>query len=432
MTLPTSRPSSWQFCPRCGRELAITFTGSECPECGGLLSVRHAAPGRSGQELRELFSSRRGGTGPDASGVWRFREMVFPGSDVEPITHPEGNTPLLERDAIARWAGIGKLLLKHEGHNPTGSFKDRGMTVGITQARRVGARAVACASTGNTSASLASYAALAGIPALVLVPAGQVAAGKLAQALAYGAKTLLVRGDFDACFALVREAAEKLGVYLLNSVNPFRLEGQKAIVFEMLEQLGWESPDWIALPAGNLGNTSAFGKALSEALDVGLISRAPRLLAVQASGANPFARSFRDGFERRHRVKAETIATAIRIGDPASHNRAVLAIRATDGVVTDVSDDEILEAKAVIDATGVGCEPASAASVAGTRKMVEQGVVKRGDRVVAVLTGHILKDPGILLRYHQETVPPPTRANRPVEIEPTLSAVEEVLGGALR
>jgi threonine synthase len=432
VTLPTSRPSSWQFCPRCGRELAIAFTRSECPECGGLLSVRHAAPGRTGKELRELFSARRGGTGSDASGVWRFREMVFPGSEVEPTTHPEGNTPLLERDAVARWTGIGRLLLKHEGHNPTGSFKDRGMTVGITQARRVGARAVACASTGNTSASLASYAALAGIPALVLVPAGQVAAGKLAQALAYGAKTLLVRGDFDACFALVREAAEKLGVYLLNSVNPFRLEGQKAIVFEMLEQLGWESPDWIALPAGNLGNTSAFGKALSEALDAGLISRAPRLLAVQASGANPFARSFRDGFERRHRVKAETVATAIRIGDPASHDRAVLAIRATDGVVTDVSDDEILEAKAVIDAAGVGCEPASAASVAGTRKMVEQGVVKRGDRVVAVLTGHILKDPGILLRYHQETVPPPTRANRPVEIEPTLSAVEEVLEGALR
>ncbi|HEX9149568.1 MAG TPA: threonine synthase [Thermoanaerobaculia bacterium] len=405
----------------------MAFTRSECPECAGLLSVRHAAPGRPGRELRDLFAARRGGRGPDASGVWRFREMVLPDAEVPPITHPEGNTPLLERDAVARWAGIGQLFLKHEGHNPTGSFKDRGMTVGITQARRVAARAVACASTGNTSASLASYAALAGIPALVLVPAGQVAAGKLAQALAYGAKTLLVRGDFDACFALVREAAEKLDVYLLNSVNPFRLEGQKTIVLEMLEQLDWEPPDWIALPAGNLGNTSAFGKALSEALDAGLISRVPRLLAVQASGANPFARSFRGGFERRHPVRAETIATAIRIGDPASHDRAVQAIRRTDGVVTDVSDEEILEAKAVIDAAGVGCEPASAASVAGARKLVGQGVVKPGDRVVAVLTGHILKDPGVLLRYHQETVPPPPRANRPVEIEPTLSAVEDVL-----
>lgn len=301
------------------------------------------------------------------------------------------------------------------------------MTVGITQARRVAARAVACASTGNTSASLASYASLAGVPALVLVPAGQVAAGKLAQALAYGAKTLLVHGDFDACFTLVREAAEKLGVYLLNSVNPFRLEGQKTIVFEMLEQLGWAPPDWIALPAGNLGNTAAFGKALSEARDAGLISRVARLLAVQASGANPFARSFRENFQRRCPVKAETIATAIRIGDPASHDRAVEAIRSTDGVVTEVTDDEILEAKAVIDAAGVGCEPASAASVAGTRKMVEQGLVKRGDRVVAVLTGHILKDPGAILRYHQEADPRPARANRPVEIEPALSAIEDVL-----
>jgi threonine synthase len=430
--LSTGPAASRQECSRCGKAFAIGFPRSECSDCGGLLSVRHAAVALPGAELRDLFAARRGRGGSDASGVWRFREIVLPGPDVEPITHPEGNTPLLERKAVARWAGIERLLLKHEGHNPTGSFKDRGMTVGITQARRVAARAVACASTGNTSASLASYASLAGVPALVLVPAGQVAAGKLAQALAYGAKTLLVQGDFDACFTLVREAAEKLGVYLLNSVNPFRLEGQKTIVFEMLEQLGWAPPDWIALPAGNLGNTAAFGKALSEARDAGLISCVARLLAVQASGANPFARSFRENFQRRHPVKAETIATAIRIGDPASHDRAVEAIRSTDGVVTEVTDDEILEAKAVIDAAGVGCEPASAASVAGAKKMVDRGVIQPGDRVVAVLTGHILKDPGVLLRYHQETVPPPPRANRPIEVEPTLSAVERVLGGTLR
>jgi threonine synthase len=292
----------------------------------------------------------------------------------------------------------------------------------------VGARAIACASTGNTSASLAAYGALAQIPTLVFVPAGQVAAGKLAQTLAYGARTLVVRGDFDACFALVREASERLNIYLLNSVNPYRLEGQKTIVFEALEQLGWEPPDWIVLPAGNLGNTSAFGKALREARDLGLIPRLPRLAAVQAEGANPFARSFREGFSRRHRVKAETAATAIRIGDPASHDRAVEAIQMTDGIVTDVTDDEILEAKAVVDGSGAGCEPASAASVAGARKLVGQGVIRATDRVVAILTGHILKDPGLLLRYHQETDPPPPRANRPVEIEPTLSAVEEVLG----
>jgi threonine synthase len=353
--------------------------------------------------------------------------MVLPDSGQDVVTHPEGNTPLLVRTPVSSWAGVEDLFLKHEGHNPTGSFKDRGMTVGVTQAKRVEARAIACASTGNTSASLAAYGALAGIRALVFVPSGQVAAGKLAQTLAYGAKTLVVRADFDACFALALEASEKLNVYLLNSVNPFRLEGQKTIVFETLEQLGWEPPDWIVLPAGNLGNTSAFGKALLEARDLGLIARLPRLAAIQAEGANPFARAFRDDFARRHRVQAETAATAIRIGDPASHDRAVEAIRATNGVVTDVTDDEILEAKAVVDASGAGCEPASAASVAGARKLVAQGVIPRGARVVAILTGHILKDPGLLLRYHQEMSPAPSRANRPVEIEASLSAVEAVL-----
>jgi threonine synthase len=421
--------SSWQICPRCGRELPLSFAKSQCPTCAGLLEARHRPPGARGRELAELFARRRqAGEGLDSSGVWRYREIVLPDAESDIVTHPEGNTPLFERDPVSRWTGIEELRLKHEGHNPTGSFKDRGMTVGVTQAKRVGARAIACASTGNTSASLAAYGALARIPALVFVPAGQVAAGKLAQTLAYGAKTLLVRGDFDVCFTLVREASEKLDVYLLNSVNPFRLEGQKTIVFEALEQLGWEPPDWIVLPAGNLGNTSAFGKALREARDLGLIPRLPRLAAVQAEGANPFARSFREGFSRRHRVKAETAATAIRIGDPASHDRAVEAIQMTDGIVTDVTDDEILEAKAVVDGSGAGCEPASAASVAGARKLVGQGVIRATDRVVAILTGHILKDPGLLLRYHQETDPPPARANRPVEIEPTLSAVEEVLG----
>jgi len=383
-----------------------------------------------GIALRSLFAARRGADGElDRSGVWRFREVVLPDADgAEVVSHPEGNTPLLRRAPVSRWSGIDELFLKHEGHNPTGSFKDRGMTVGVTVARRIGARAVACASTGNTSASLAAYGALAGIPVLVFVPAGQVAAGKLAQTLAYGARTLLVRGDFDVCFALAREASEKLNVYLLNSVNPFRLEGQKTIVLEALEQLNWEPPDWIVLPAGNLGNTSAFGKALREARELGLISHLPRLAAVQAEGANPFARGFREGFARRHRVKAETAATAIRIGDPASLERAVDAIRLTDGVVTDVTDGEILEAKAVVDASGAGCEPASAASVAGARKLVAAGVIRPGERVVAILTGHILKDPGLLLRYHQEMDPAPPRANRPVEIEPTLSAVEEVLG----
>ena len=429
MTSTTGGRETRQVCARCRRDLPLTFAKSECPACGGLLDARNPAPAMRGHELRELFASRRGRFEElDMSGVWRFREIVLPDIGTNAVTHPEGNTPLLSLDAVSSWAGIEGLRIKHEGHNPTGSFKDRGMTVGVTVARRVGARAVACASTGNTSASLAAYGSLAGLPVLVFVPAGQVAVGKLAQTLAYGAKTLLVRGDFDACFSLVREASEKLDVYLLNSVNPYRIEGQKTIVFEMLEQLGWDPPDWIVLPAGNLGNTAAFGKALREARELGLIARPPRLAAVQAAGANPFARSFREGFSRRERVRAETAATAIRIGDPASFERAVESIRSTNGVVTDVTDDEILEAKAVVDASGVGCEPASAASVAGARKLVGEGRIRVGERVVAVLTGHILKDPGLLLRYHQEMEPPPPRANRPIEIEPTLSAVEEVLG----
>ena len=268
------------------------------------------------------------------------------------------------------------------------------MTAALTQARRINARAVACASTGNTSASLSAYAAQAGIPSFVFVPEGRVAAGKLAQTVAYGARTLQIRGDFDDCLRLARDASEQLGVYLVNSVNPFRIEGQKTIVLEMLQQLEWSAPDWIALPAGNLGNTSAFGKALLEAHRFGLIDRVPRLLAVQAAGAAPFAQAYREQFTKRISVRAETRATAIRIGDPASWERAVRAMAATNGVVESVTDDEIFAAKAVVDRCGVGCEPASAASVAGVRALVARGEIRRDERVVAVLTGHLLKDPG--------------------------------------
>lgn len=389
--------------------------------------MNHRPPEISAPELIQRFTERRGGApGATASGVWRFQEIVLPSAH-EVVSYPEGNTPLLHRVALDRWAGIERLQLKHEGHNPTGSFKDRGMTVGITQALRVGASAVACASTGNTSASLAAYAAQAGLPALVLVPADGVAVGKLAQTLAYGARTLLVRGDFDDCLRLLEEARERLGVYLLNSINPFRIEGQKTIILELLQQLSWQAPDWIVFPAGNLGNTAAFGKAVREAHQWGLISRRPRLAAVQAAGAAPFVRSFEEGFARRHRVKANTVATAIRIGDPASYDRAVTALQTTNGVALSVSDEELLEAKAAIDAAGVGCEPASAASLAGARELRRRGTIAPGERVVAILTGHILKDPGLLLKYHMEIDPEPAWANRPIQIDPTLSEIERVL-----
>jgi threonine synthase len=276
---------------------------------------------------------------------------------------------------------------------------------------------------------MAAYAALAGLSAIVFIPPGKIALGKLAQALAYGAKTLEVKGDFDAAMQLVREICEKLGIYLLNSLNPFRIEGQKTIVFELIQQLDWEAPDWIVFPAGNLGNTSAFGKALRELADLGLIERLPRLAAVQASGANPFYRSFRAGFSRRERVRAQTIATAIRIGDPVSYPRAVRALKLTDGLVVEVTDQEIMDAKAQVDAAGIGCEPASAAAVAGTRKLVQEGRIKEGERVVAILTGNLLKDPQATIAYHLGELPgiEPAYANRPLSIEPTLEAVKEVL-----
>ena len=419
--------ASVQRCARCGAVTPELSAAAECAACGGLYEIVHAAPDAHGAALLALFGLRCGmKPGSEPSGVWRYRELVMPG-EADPVSHPEGNTPLIARGAVQTFARSAALLLKHEGHNPTGSFKDRGMTVAVTQAKRIGARAVACASTGNTSASLAAYASQAGIPALVFVPRGQIALGKLAQSLAYGARTLLVDGDFDACLTLAREASRELGVYLVNSINPWRVEGQKTIVFELLQQLGYDAPDWIALPAGNLGNTSAFGKALREAYALGMITRMPRLLAVQAAGAAPFASSFANHFSTHEPVHAETLATAIKIGDPASWDRAVRAITETNGVVTSVSDDEILDAKAVIDASGVGCEPASAASVAGVRQLRDRGAIGEHERVVAILTGHLLKDPGIIQRYHQEIEPKPARANRPIEISVSLAEVERVL-----
>lgn len=413
-------------CERCARELPPSSPLTECP-CGSLLTARPARPAAGGPALRRLFEARAGRERPGSgSGVWRYRELVLPGRGAV-VSHPEGNTALHERERVARYAGLERLRLKHEGENPTGSFKDRGMTVAVSHAVRTGATAVACASTGNTSASMAAYAAHAGLPALVFVPRGRIAAGKLAQALAYGARTLLLDGDFDGCLRLARESARELGIRLLNSVNPWRLEGQKTIVFELLQQLGWDPPDWIVVPAGNLGNTAAFGKALVEARELGLIRRLPRLAAIQALGASPFYRSFREGFRRRHRVRAETVATAIRIGNPASYDRGVLAVRATRGVVAAVSDRELLEAKAVIDSAGIGCEPASATTVAGIRRLVRQGVIHRRASVVAVLTGHVLKDSETVIDFHMPGRGRRGAANPPLTIEATVSAVEAVL-----
>jgi threonine synthase len=416
-------------CIDCGATYALDQVRYTC-DCGGLLDVARDLEEVRDRVSRETFDRRLGRQSlADASGVWRFRELILPVSENAIVSRPEGNTPLYRSPRLCRWVGLDDLALKHEGENPTGSFKDRGMTVGVTQAKQVGAHAVACASTGNTSASLASYGAMAELPVIIFVPEGKIAFGKLAQALAYGAKTLQVAGDFDTAMQLVQNVCRELDIYLLNSINPFRVEGQKAIILEMLQQCDWQPPDWIVLPAGNLGNTSAFGKALYEAHQLGLITRIPRLAAVQAQGANPFYRSFTGHFQQRERVHAETIATAIKIGDPVSFRRAVRAIEWTSGVVTQVSDGEIMDAKAQVDAAGIGCEPASASSVAGIRRLISEGVIKPGESAVAILTGHLLKDPGATVDYHMNRLEgiTPTYANAPVVVEPTVDAVRKAL-----
>ena len=399
--------SEWLRCIRCGKEFdagAIRYT---C-DCEGLLSVERDAPSVG----PSVFDSRRDrATGIDRSGVWRFREAVLDVACESIVTHPEGSTRMYEREGI---------FFKHEGENPTGSFKDRGMTVAVTQAMRLGARAVACASTGNTSASLAAYAAQAGLKPIVFVPAGKVSAGKLAQTLAYGAQVLAIRGDFDDAMRLVRDICDEAGIYLVNSINPFRIEGQKTIVWELLQDLDWEAPDWIVVPAGNLGNTSAFGKALREAHTAGWISSVPRIAAIQASGANPFARAFREGFADRIRVVPETVATAIRIGDPVSWEKAVVSIRDTAGVVEQVTDEELLDGKRTIDRWGIGCEPASGCTIAGVSKLRTAGIIGARDRVVCVLTGHLLKDAESVLKNVEE--------GQLIEIEPTVDAFSRATG----
>ncbi len=350
----------------CRAEFPITAVLYNCSECGGLLEVAYQA-GVDAAGLKRAFRERRMCNAPlDTSGVWRYREL-FPFLDdySRVVTLREGNTPLLDAGAAAKYGGLDALTFKHQGFNPTGSFKDNGMTCGVAQARRLGMQRVACVSTGNTSASMAAYAAAAGIEALVFLPHGNVSFGKIAQALEYGARTLEVEANFDEILAMIRALAERLGIYLLNSVNPFRIEGQKSIVIEMLDQRDWRVPDWIVLPGGNLGNTSAFGKALRELRGHGFIDRLPRLAVIQAEGAAPFYDFVRDGGEFRAVSKPETLATAIRIGDPVSWPKALREIRATNGIVERVSEQQIADAKAQIGRAGIGCEPASAATLAG-------------------------------------------------------------------
>ncbi len=419
-------------CMACGNTHDGGQALAACPDCGGLLDADIDLSGR----LTATDLQPASGSIESQSGVWRYRRLLPPIPAESIVSRFEGNTPLYWDARLAAYAGLtgGCFGLKHEGHNPTGSFKDRGMTVAVSHAKVIGARVIACASTGNTSASLGSYAAAAGIPALVLVPEGKISASKLSQTIAYGARVVQVEGDFDIALRLLRELAATYDVYLANSVNPLRPEGQKTIVFEILDQLGWEIPDVIALPGGNLGNTVAFGKALSEAYQVGLVSRLPRLVTVQAEGAAPFAAYYESGFDHYEPVQAETIATAIKIGEPASLARARRSIELTGGIVTSVADADLLDAKALIDRSGIGCEPASAASLAGVRKLVASGEIAPDATVVGIATANILKDTDAIVNYHlkdDDAGRRPEFANRPVSIPASLDTLKKVLDDAV-
>jgi threonine synthase len=338
--------------------------------------------------------------------VWRFREILPFARNVSVVTLNEGNTPVINAPRSAAYCKLDRLQLKHQGANPTGSFKDTGMTVAVTQAKVLGAKLVACASTGNTAASLAAYAAQANIACAIMVPTGQVSHAKLAQALDYGARVLEIEGNFDSCMRDIRELSADGSLYLVNSINPFRIEGQKTVAFELAEQLGWQVPDHLVVPGGNLGNSSAFGKGFRELVELGLVSRMPRITVVQAEGAAPFARFVSDhrkdpdGATFLDEVNPHTLASAIKIGAPVSWPKALRAVEETDGQVLTVSEDEIADAKAVIGSDGIGCEPASATTVAGIRKLSEQGFIKSDESVVAILTGHVLKDTDYVNRYH--------------------------------
>jgi threonine synthase len=420
----------------CGNEYSITATIYTCPNCGGLLDVKHDLNPLKGTISRNAFDSRLGSLkSPYNSGVWRYKELIYPDVDEHKIvTKPEGNTNLYDVPKLAEWAGIKQLYLKHEGENPTGSFKDRGMTGGVTQAKVLGMKRVACASTGNTSASMSAYASLANIEGIIFFENKNVALGKLSQAIAYGATAIQINADFGRNLELVREVSEALGIYVLNSINPFRLEGQKSIIFEVIQQLSWQPPDWIVVPGGNLGNSSSFGKALSELYTLNLIDKIPRIAIIQAEGASPLYNSYdsntnfnnyQRGIDELEPMKADTIATAIKIGNPVNFPKAVRTLRQTNGVVETVTDQEIMDAKALIDGRGIGCEPASACSLAGARKLATNGIIRPDETVVGILTGHLLKDPDATIGYHQNRLNNIT-ARYPNKLHQAEANIEEI------
>jgi threonine synthase len=445
--------------PACATTAGVDDTSFVCPACGGLMDVAYDWDRlRPPSSLRQFEAKWADRANPlSFSGVWRFRELLPFAPPEAVMTIGEGQTILQKADAVAAYVGLepGRLFLQYEGMNPSGSFKDNGMTAAFTHARLVGARRAACASTGNTSASLAVFCSATGLMrAIIFIGSGKISYGKLAQALDHGALTVQIAGDFDDAMQRVQQVARKLGIYLVNSVNPFRLEGQKTIMYRVLEALRWEVPDWVVVPGGNLGNVSAFGKAFLELKELGLLDRVPRLAVINASGANTF-RMLVEQYALRWNegrpdagvvggyyagldaggVRAATIASAIEINRPVNLAKALRALDRCGGVVREATDQEILDAKARVGAGGLGCEPASAASVAGAKKLRQEGVIAPSDKVVCILTGHQLKDPTATVAYHttdqatfdevlgKRGVRRATYANRAVQVPNDLDAI---------
>jgi len=397
-------------CIECGAEYPKDELIYTCSKCDGLLDVIYDYSSIK-LDMEKLKS--------ECPSVWKYAKLLP--VDREPVTIKEGGTPLYKCERLAEKIGIKALYVKHEGMNPTGSFKDRGMTVGVSKALELGMKTVACASTGNTSAALAIYGAKAGIPVVVLLPEGKVALGKVAQALMHGVKVLSIRGNFDDALALVRTLCSQEKIYLLNSINPFRLEGQKTIGFEIADQLGFKVPDRVVLPVGNAGNITAIHKGFREFKKLGVTDAIPKMTGIQAEGSCPIVKAIKSGAENiKPEKNPETVATAIRIGNPVNARKALLAIRKSEGTAESVSDEEIIEAqKDLARLEGIGVEPASATSVAGLKKLVDSGVVRRDETVVCITTGHLLKDPEEVIKICEP----------PIVVDAKIEAIREAIFG---
>ncbi|MFQ6136995.1 MAG: threonine synthase [Candidatus Hydrothermarchaeales archaeon] len=397
-------------CFKCGDEFSPEEISYTCKSCGGLLEVLLDLD-KIEVTTKEIDSRK--------ICVWRYREFMPVGEGARIISMGEGGTPLYRAENLGKELDMRELYVKNEGANPTGSFKDRGMTIGVTKALEFGVGAVGCASTGNTSASLATYAGKAGIKCIVLLPSGKIAKGKLAQAILHGAQVIGIKGNFDTALRLIREACARFDIYLLNSINPWRLEGQKTEGYEIVDQLRWEVPDVIVVPVGNCGNISAIWKGLNEFYDYGFIDRLPKMIGVQAEGASPVVDAFEKGLEEAVPIKnPETIASAIRIGAPVNAPKALKGIRNSKGYAEKVSDAEILKAQSTLARKeGIGVEPASASSIAGLIKLLDKGVIERDERVVCVTTGHALKDPEVIFREYE----------KPIEIEPDIERLKKFI-----